>query len=89
MKEAGFIVFTEYPVEQVKKSRSQLSFHAKGSEQFCWRMMVIALQGHELPDVKVAMGMGKQAEEVHPLENDESNGLEYMLRGNTRVVLSW
>lgn len=89
MKEAGFIVFTEYPVEQVKKSRSQLSFRAKGSEQFCWRMMVIALQGHELPDVKVAMGMGKQAEEVHPLENDESNGLEYMLRGNTRVVLSW
>lgn len=90
VKDAGFMVFCEYPATDYKISGSKLSFFTRGDERLTFRMVIVpAKEGGKLPQLTVTVGKGKDAAEV-PMQKGSGKGqFEYILNGNNDVKIEW
>jgi hypothetical protein len=89
VKQAGFMLFSEYPVANIKCDDNKLSFDARGDESLSFRMAIVPLDGEELKATKVKIVSGDQEENVDPNNGADNEHIEYTLHGNSQVEVTW
>jgi hypothetical protein len=89
VKQAGFMLFSEYPVANIKCDDNKLSFDARGDESLSFRMAIVPLDGEELKATKVKIVSGDEDENVDPDNGADDEHIEYTLHGNSQVEVAW
>jgi hypothetical protein len=89
VKQAGFMLFSEYPVANIKCDDNKLSFDARGDESLSFRMAIVPLDGEELKATKVKIVSGDKDENVDPDNGADDEHIEYTLHGNSQVEVTW
>jgi hypothetical protein len=89
VKQAGFMLFSEYPVDNIKCDDNKLSFDARGDESLSFRMAIVPLDGEELKATKVKIVSGDEDENVEPNNGADDEHIEYTLHGNSQVEVTW
>ena len=82
-----FLIYCDYPTTKFSKKGRTVSFDVRGDSRFTCRMMAVALNAKELPNITVYQkGNGKKQE----LNGTRLKaGMEYLVNGNNRVSISW
>ncbi len=83
----AFLIYCDYPTAKFTKKGKSVSFDVRGDSRLTCRMMIVKVDKHALPKVKVTQkGEGKKQE----LKGKSVKGnLEYMVNGNNKVSVSW
>jgi hypothetical protein len=89
VKQAGFMLFSEYPVDNIKCDDNKLSFDARGDESLSFSMAIVPLDGEELKATKVKIVSGDEDENVEPNNGADDEHIEYTLHGNSQVEVTW
>ena len=83
------MLFSEYPVANIKCDDNKLSFDARGDESLSFRMAIVPLDGEELKATKVKIVSGDEDENVDPDNGADDEHVEYTLHGNSQVEVTW
>lgn len=89
VKEAGFLIFTEYPATNFRIRQNALTFFVRGDERLNFRMAVVPMDGKDMPDIKVVEGKGKNALQVPREKGGRKDYAEYKLSGNSDIKIEW
>lgn len=88
IKEAGFMVFTEYPATDFNRKGNILSFFTRGDARLTFRMAIVALQEKPLPEIKVLKTESETDDVIAPA-TAKKNYAEYTLHGNSVIKIEW
>jgi hypothetical protein len=89
IKEAGFMIFVEYPSMNFKIKQNTLTFFTRGDERLSFRMSVVPMNDKEIPEITVITGKGSNAAEVTQEKGGRKDYAEYMLNGNSDIKIEW
>jgi len=90
LKEAGFMVFNEYPATEFKVEGNTLSFFTRGDAKLTFRLAVVPLRGKKVPSLTVISTTGtNETNTIEPQEGATNEYTEYLLYGDSRVQLQW
>lgn len=89
VKEAGFIVFVEYPVVDFKLTKNKLSFFARGDERLSFRLAITPVKEGKLPKFTVSSGKNTKAVEVSPEKGTKKDYIEFTLQGDSYISVNW
>lgn len=88
LDDAGFMIFTEYPATNFKKRGNTLSFFTRGDARLTFRLVIVALKGKKLPDMKVTNKDGKN-DEPFSRSAEKAGYAEYTINGDSNIRIEW
>jgi len=86
VKEAGFMVFVEYPATNFKQKKNSLTFFTRGDEKLTFRMAIVPLEDKALPDITITKSGYR---EPIPTAAAKKKYTEYTLNGNSQITVNW
>jgi hypothetical protein len=89
VKDAGFIMFSEYPVSNFKIRQNTATCYICGDERFTFRLSVLPLPDKDIPKLYITTGKGRNAREVLPEKGGTKDYVEYRLPGNCDIKIEW
>jgi len=89
VKEAGFMVFTEYPATQFTTKKQELTFFTRGDERLSFRIALLPIDGKAIPQVRVWQGMEKDMQELRAEKGSKKEYVEYKITGNRNIKITW
>jgi hypothetical protein len=89
VREAGFMVFTEYPATQFTANKQVLTFFTRGDERLSFRIALLPIEGKAVPKVKLWQGIGEDMQELAAEKGATKEYVEYKLTGNRAIKLEW
>jgi hypothetical protein len=90
VRNAEFIIFTEYPVADFRQRENKVTFFARGDERLTFRLACVADDGKKLPKLKVSRALNtSRVEEIEPQESSEKRYVEYVVSGSSTIRIEW
>jgi hypothetical protein len=89
VRQAGFMVYTEYPATRFAVKGNKLTFYTRGDERVSFKIALLPLEGKDIPKITVKAGKGKALGEVMPEKGAAKDYIEYNLHGDSNVALEW
>jgi hypothetical protein len=89
VKEAGFMVYTEYPATQFTVKDKKLTFFTRGDERLSFRIALLPIDGKAIPQLTVWVGKEAAMQRVLPTKDATKEYVEYKLNGNLNVKIEW
>ncbi|MFP9100466.1 hypothetical protein ACLI09_15555 [Flavobacterium sp. RHBU_24] len=88
VEKAGFMVFNEYPATGFTVRDNTLHFFTRGDGQLRFRMVILPIEpGAKLP--KVTVHSENDGDTIQPGGNPNTEFMEFMLSGNSKVKIKW
>lgn len=89
VKKAGFMVFNEYPATRFVVKGNTLTFFTRGDSHFMYRMVVAPVTYNDkVPAITVALNKNGAYEIVKP-ERRKDGTVEFSIRGDSKIKISW
>lgn len=90
VKEADFMIFTDYPTKKFRNGHNEVTFQLHGDSELHCRLVVLPLHNKKMPEINVEAGMvSTDRKTVNPTVEDATNRYEFKLPGNTSVKITW
>jgi hypothetical protein len=89
VKDAGFMVFAEYPATNFKIKQSALTFFTRGDARLKLRIAILPMKNKSIPKIILTVGKGKNAEQIEQQKGGTKEYVEYYINGNSDVTIRW
>jgi len=86
VRDAGFMIFVEYPATKFEYEGNSLSFFTRGDEKLTFRVAIVPLKDKKIPELTI-----KKDGENEPLSPAQAKDdyIEYYINGDSQIVVNW